>query len=217
MEEDFMKRYNEMTNEELNNLTDEQISILIDYECALEGIPLLPENPTTPATKDFQADIEVYEVKGNIFTNKEEALAVLGLLLSSNLVSSSYNNGSKRIVPLESYYKPELKIEKYFSEEMYVSIQEEKANYDRITKQYQDRKKEYDEAYKLRISIVKDITENIGYAQEQEHKKQKYTNEYKRYLKLSDNNKYIALNFLRNAHDEIDDIDGFVDSLKNIS
>ena len=212
-----MKRYDEMTNEELYDLTEEQISILIDYECALEGIPLLPEKPIAPESRDFKPDTDIYEVKGMLFTNKEEAISVLGLLLNSNMVNYSYSNGFKRIIPLDDYYKPELKMEKYFSTEMYALIQEEKDSYDRILKQYQERQKDYDEAYKLRINIVKDITEAISCAQEEQYKKQKYTGEYKRYLKLSDNNKDIALNFLRNAHTDIDDIDGFVDSLKNIS
>ena len=212
-----MKRYDEMTNEELYDLSEEQISILIDYECALEGIPLLPEKPIVPEVKNFEPDTEIYEVKGMLFTNREEALSVLSLLLTSNMVDYSYSNNSKRIIPLIDYKKPELKMEKYFSTEMYALIQEEKDSYDRILKQYQERQKNYDEAYKLRIDIVKNITEAISCAQEEQYKKQKYTGEYKRYLKLSDNNKDIALNFLRNAHYEIDDIDGFVDSLKNIS
>ena len=46
-----MKRYNEMTDAELLELTNEQIATLIDYECALDGVPMLPPDPG-PAPPD---------------------------------------------------------------------------------------------------------------------------------------------------------------------
>ena len=41
--------------------------------------------------------------------------------------------------------------------------------------------------------------DSIHYAQDEEYKKQKYRAEYKRYLSLSEGDRNIALNFLRNA------------------
>jgi hypothetical protein len=216
----IMKRYDELTNEELAKLSDSQISTLIDYECALEGIPLLPERPVAPESKNFNPDLTVYNVKGMYFPKKEDAIKVLSVLTDVERVSSKYTSGGysgdRIIAPLDSYEKIELNEEKWFSKELYATVQEEKGNNDRRLKQYTDAQKEYDDTYKLRIDIVKNVMDAIHEAQDEEYKKQKYTREYIKYLKLSEGNKDIALNFLENAHCEVVEIEGFIDSLKDL-
>lgn len=208
-----MKRYYELSNDELAKLTDVQISKLIDYECALEGIPLLPERPIKPEVTTFEPDIEAYIVKGMYFLKHEEAMKVLSVILESEKYSYNWSGNHKRLIKLPDYEQAKLATEKFFSIEMFASIQEEKANCDRKLKQYEDDKKEYDEVYKLRTDIIKNVMNAVEDAQYAARKKVKYEAEYMKYLILAENDKNIALNFLKNAHSDVDEIEGFTDYL----
>jgi hypothetical protein len=154
------------------------------------------------------------------FTKKDDAIKVLSVLTDVERIGYTYTSGgysgSKIIGKLDSYEKIELSEEKWFSKELYATVQEEKDNNDRRLQQYKNAQAEYDDAYKLRIDIVKGVMAAVHDAQDEEYKKQRYTAEYMKYLKLADNNAEIALNFLKNAHCEVEEIEGFVDSLRKL-
>jgi predicted nucleic-acid-binding protein len=216
-----MKRFEEMNKKELANLTEEQISMMLDYECALAGIPLLPEVPVEPTVKVINPDVTVYVLGGLKFLNLEDAAKVLEILQSSELVSYDYS--TRVIKPIEDYNKPSIGTEKYFSTEYYNSVLKDKQIADAALSQYKEAKKDYDDTAKARAEIVNEFIGKIEDAGAEEYAKERYKSEFERYLKLSEGDRTIAFNFLTDAHDNIkdfDDFDGFkselVDAAENV-
>jgi hypothetical protein len=211
-----MKRYTEYTNEELIKLTSEQIEMMIDYECALAGVPLLPEKPIKPEVKAFEPDMSVYVIGSHHFLKQEDALKVLEAINSAQRTGYEWTNSVKRAVALKSYEQPQIETTRIFSDTLFSSIQNEKAVSDRIMKEYTNKEKEYSDVYQERTSIAKEVHEAIDVAHDENYKKQKYTAEYNRYLVLANNDSTIAINFLKNAHPQIMDIAGFVEYLEQL-
>ena len=65
-----MRRYNEYTEQELIDLDKALIQKLIDYECALDGVPLMPPHPgPEPSKTEITPDMTVYAVAGLFFSS----------------------------------------------------------------------------------------------------------------------------------------------------
>ena len=86
-----MKTITEYTNDEVLELTDDELSKIIDYQCALAGIPLLPNQPDMPIKPEYDLDSEVYTVGGFMFRDKESAESVKDLINKQSLVKVDYD------------------------------------------------------------------------------------------------------------------------------
>ena len=77
----MIKRYTDFTNEELLNLTDEDIENLIDVECMFAGVVPIRIEPTYMDVPELpETDTEVYNVGNFTFGSFEEADRVKNLI-----------------------------------------------------------------------------------------------------------------------------------------
>ena len=83
-----MKRIGEYTEDELITLEDKEINDIIDYECALTGVSLLPESPTMPIKSEVVPDITAYEVGDFTFMEQEDALKLVEYIKNATLYTT---------------------------------------------------------------------------------------------------------------------------------
>jgi hypothetical protein len=196
-----MKRIDEMSREEIIALTDDQINILIDYECAIEGKPLLPIKPVEPQKVSVEADVEIYEVCGVVTTDIDHAARILTAAESGTLHKTDYDYGVgsefTRLVPMSEYQKPEIKSRKVFSAGKWDEVRNAVNAYKTAKIQYEKDKKEYDEVASERSEISDRIWETVSEARNEEYRRERIKVDYDRYMQLAENNKTIAMNFLK--------------------
>jgi len=60
------KRLIDLTDNDLIQMNEEQLRNLIDYECALAGVPLLPKLPIEPKQRreGIEPDLTLYKLGG---------------------------------------------------------------------------------------------------------------------------------------------------------
>lgn len=202
-----MKRIYDLTEAELLSLTDEDVMRYIDYECALEGVPMLPPVPGACPVKVTPApDANVFEVAGFLTMDSTHATRILDAFNSGELYKESYpgsDYGTKYLTPMsnDQYSKPKIETKTVHSAEQWDKIKDshqafvgEKAAWDKINKTYQ-------EALKGRSSISEDVWQQIRDAREHSYDRERLREEFGRYLVLAEGNKQIALNFLEKVKD----------------
>lgn len=200
-----MKRFNEMTEAELLALDDEQTKNLIDYECAIEGVPMLPPHPgTAPPIEKCKPDINVYTVAGVYFGTAEDAARVLDAIFAASVIykTDGYSD-DKRFIAMQpgDYYFPKIEPEKAVSAESYAAWKEECKAVKEQMDEYKRAKSAYDSVYKERESIVKSVFDAIRDARQRSYDRDRLREEFTRYLELAEGNKTIALNFLKKVKD----------------
>jgi hypothetical protein len=87
-----MKRFNDLSKDEIYNLSQEEVNRYIDIECAMQGIGLMPEQPVKPEVKEYPKDAMIYFIKDLKVTTLEEANMILNILNQVNLVDTTYKN-----------------------------------------------------------------------------------------------------------------------------
>ena len=191
-----MKRYNEMTDAELLELTNEQIATLIDYECALDGVPMLPPDPGPAPTLSMPPmDTKVYEVVGVLVMDSEHAGRILDAITSGPLFKTEY--GSNYLIPhKESDYSfPEIKTKSVYSQEQWATIAPAVKEHETAKKEYDRTARDYNEGIKARKDITDAVNSAIRNASDCEYERQTLRREFARYLELAEGNKNIAMNF----------------------
>lgn len=202
-----MKRVHELTEAELLALDDDMTMKLIDYECALEGVPMLPPAPGPAPKKDFpEPDAQCFAVGGILTRDSVHAARILEAISSGELVEttyagSDYNNRYLKPLRQSDYNYPKLSTETYRSPEQWDSIKDDhssfatrKAEWDRIDK-------EYSSALKERATITDDVYGRIREARQHSYDRERLREEFARYMELAEGNRQIALNFLEKVKD----------------
>ena len=200
-----MKRCNELTDEELLGLTDDQILKLVDYECALEGVPMLPTHPgPAPKKREFKEDDVVYAIGGVYVADSEHAKRILDVINEGPLFTietAPRDYATKLCVPLgkEAYHKPKIETVSCHSPEQWDHIKDTFAAYTTEVDAYTAKLKEYDEAFNERKDISENVWEAVRDAKDRDHEKSSIRYDFDRYLELTEGNKTIAMNFLIKA------------------
>lgn len=208
--EELMKRLNEYTDAELLELEQAgDIELLIDQECAHEGIPLLPTLPTPPKKPENLRDQRVYKIAGLYFESMKDAQKVLNLLETMPLLKPTYAPGGNysylmaaQMEP-DDYSWPKIEQEMYFSEERWMKVKKSIASQEEAKKTYEDAKKEYDRIEESRQTIRDEITERITAYQNYLCRRDQAHELYQRYLRLAENDAKIAGNFMSHANNTL--------------
>jgi hypothetical protein len=208
-----MKRIDELSKAEVLALTNEEISILIDLECAYENVPLLPAEPVKPEVAKYEPDIQVYKIFDLLFKSSEEAAGMLEAFAKTTAYKMGYDDKYPKPIMPDDYYYPKIENKKVMSLEMYNRVKTEKEAADAKTKEYEALKKEYDGTVSKRQKQVKYVWDIVRDYRDEQYKKDRYKAEFDRYMKLADNNHNIAWNFLKNAHDDAEDLEGLFEEL----
>lgn len=202
-----MKRIHELNEEGLLALTEEQTLKMVDYECALEGVPMLPPDPgPVPSLPELQADTQCYEVSDVLVADPDHAARILSAIMSGPLYKTEYprNNYELRyLVPLGQgdYNYPKIKPVQYISPELWDKHKEHVTSLSVRKGEWDALKKAYDAAYKERDAIVKDVYERISDARQHAYDREQLRTEFTRYLELAEGNRSIALKFLEKVKD----------------
>lgn len=207
-----MKRYTELTDEELLALTSEQIEELIDVECMLEGVAFLPEEPVPPESISVGPDLTVYIVGGEKFKCKPDAQRVADLMNSllrfeSYYLSGRYDyDGPQGVKPAtEPTDTISIREERYWSPELYSKYKTVLAAHKEAVKRYDKARKEYDGIAAERASITAKVNEAISAAFEKKANREEVERLFARYLSLSGGDRKQALSFYllgQKRHDE---------------
>lgn len=206
------KRIAEYSDAELLTLTEEQINIIIDLECAYAGIQLLPDIPVAPEKpKNSNEDMTVYGLfDGLNFMDYEDAKLVLDFIVKNvdqtRMGSVSYTSGPgyqrKFCQSTDEFVLDDIKSQRVFSESRLKIYGAEIKKYEADKASYQIKKNTYDKIKKQRDDIINGLWCKIGSAQDAEHELNRLKQNAKRYMKLSGGVQEIAINFMVDAYKE---------------
>lgn len=208
-----MKNFNQLTEKELFNLTDEQVENYIKLEYAEKGIKLL-NPPLAPKYQDVEEGDKVVFSTGIlgdriVFEKHADAQKVIDLFKELNIqsITGDYNLGETK------YYLQEAKSENYRTEKFdissrtvlsankYKQIKDILKSNSTLKKDFEAKQKEY-QAY---VNETKEIKEGIYSKVREAHEKYNTLNHYcelfkNDYLPLAEGKKDVAMKFLNKAY-----------------
>lgn len=208
-----MKKWQELTTEELANLTDEQIDKYKKLMYAEEGIQF-PEKPKEIDEVNIPTDLTVYKISGissydgPVFGSLDEAKKVLECLNSCSSFGHIESKNSEQYFDLgtrRDYFgknQPlEINTTQVYSKEKYLEVQDTLVQYKNLREQYKKDKEHYEEIYNKAIEATEEFCEAINNAKSIMYHRENLASKYYRdYLPLADNNSEIAMNFLKKAY-----------------
>lgn len=219
-----MKDWKELTDEELANLTDEEVSKYDKIICAKEGIPFL-EEPEEPVIDYAKENLTVYTIKytdNMVFTDMEEAAQVMEAINKCSSVGTvKYNYGCR-------YYEKGFK--NYDDTEALTSIQSSmmfdeaiaKSNCDlkeshrKELNHYEDMKNLYEDSIQRRLQATNDFYNKLNAAQNAMSYRKKLAHLYvDEYLPLAEGNETMAMNFLKKAYTVSEEDEKYINNQSN--
>jgi hypothetical protein len=210
-----MKSYTDLTDNELVNLTEDEIKRYIDYECAQKGIALLPKNPEKPQLGKPEPDVTYYIIGDFLLYEQKEALDLLEFLQKLKLASlENRYDKDKKIKPISEYDMPKIQTGCAYSKEKFTEIQDEIKKYNETMEMYNELKDEYDKAYNGRKDVIKEINTLINDARKAISRKDFLREQWTRYNDLAEGNTAIALNFMLKAYPEVEKDEELLDEFK---
>ena len=219
-----MKDWKDLTDEELANLTDEEVSKYDKIICAEEGIPFL-EEPEKPVINYDKENLTVYTIKyadNMAFTDMEEAAQVMEAINKCSSVGTvKYNYGCR-------YYEKGFKA--YDDTEALASIQsgmmydenvaksnnELKESHRKELSHYEDMKSLYEDSIQRRLLATNDFYNKLNNAQTAMSYRKKLARLYvDEYLPLAEGNETMAINFLKKAYKVSEEDEQYINQHKN--
>ena len=213
-----MKRIYDLEETEILALSSEQVTDYVDYECALEGVPMLPPAPgPEPKRSAQEPDVKSYEIAGFFTLDADHAGRILAALNSGPLYkeeSASFDYKVKHLVPIgdDSYYTPKIEGKTTFSAEKWDAIKNEQAQMGMVIKQWKTANDEYKECLTARKYITEKVWEHVDGVRTFVCEKETIRKNFVLYLKLAEGDRQIAINFLEKVK-SLDEYPGLKDEL----
>ena len=191
-----MKRYSEMTPEELVALPDDQVRRLIDIEIAFAAIkPVeVPVEPTLEAA-GITASVIGYKVAGLVFRDEKDAQVVASLPILKEAYSYSVSYDYRWLEPTERKVE---KVAFYKQEDVLRTGSALKENESRLNV-YNKQKSAYDKYLRNTTEISSSVWQAIREAKDRIDKIEAGKRAYQKYLSLADGDHKIASNFFCDA------------------
>lgn len=199
----FLKEY---TGAEVENLTDEQVQKIINFECADAGAPMLPVRPEEPIRPNHKPDMQLYQVGGYYgwyVKTAEQAANILEILGSIELWDTEYAGNSydnKRAKRKDFDVAGKVEASNVFSPELWDRIKSEMEIYNQNKKNYDKNLADYNAAYKERNNISEWVWEIISDARQFKRKREELLQFKQSYLELADNNIELGDKFFLKAY-----------------
>lgn len=213
-----MKKITELEEQEILNLSPEDIDLMIKFRKAEEGIKLIKHPIKFELEKIPEPDITVYSLWGfnNIlFTDIKECQAFADTInMLKTICTKNYKGDIGYNIQYKSKFSKEdnIKInsEKIYSKEIFDTYSEIiKVNNKKETK-YNELLKEYRENYDNSKYIEDEIYNRINEVRDKYNNLERYSKLYEEYLVLANGDSEVAINFLSKAYklteNEITDI-----------
>jgi hypothetical protein len=195
-----MNDFRTLNEEQLLALDYDQKQLIIDLECAQQGLPLLPENPgPKPEVAAVVPDSCVYEVAGVAVMTIEEANKILAFLDTFTLIHREYygSNYCIKSVTADSYYAPKVTKTPTFTKEVLDSSKDMIKRNTQILAEWENHNTEYENAVTARKDVIEELEDLIENARNNFYKRESLRNKFQRYLTLAKDDRQIALNFLK--------------------
>ena len=195
-----MKRLESYNDAELAKFTEKDIADLVDFECAHEGIRLVPPKPVKPIDGLPEPDVTVYKISEIRLTDYTEAQQLINL--ANNCKSkvtvdwrSSYNRRYISGRQQDINYKER----KYYSEKLYEDIATDIACLKERKEAYENLESEYKNILRDRDAIAKKVEKAIQESKRKDQRVARLKTEFHRYVQLAEGNQTIAWKFLMDA------------------
>jgi hypothetical protein len=206
-----MQNIYDLTKEQVNALTDDEIQTFIDIECAEKGVLLLPDVPTEPKKELPKPDLTIYAVGDFRVESFEEASQILEILSKVRLVTKTYDYNvgyDFHYIRFTDFLIPEIKKEFVYSAELYNQLKNAMRKYSQEKTNYDNLNREYQKADKERQGVASKVWEYINDIRDEFWQKEHLTKEFNRYLVLANGDKKIAMAFFVTAYsDQLNKID----------
>lgn len=207
-----MKNWTELTDYELAALEDREIDKIRQLILAEEGIPTVVNEPVKPEIENPKKDLTIYVIKGIsgsiAFTDINEAIEVVEILKRCKTIGllrygSEYNyfakgselsyNGEHNEITFES--------QGVYSEELEKSIRNKYDDNKRKKENYEVELSNYNELLAAQEKATKDFYNALYEARETVQRRENLKHQFQdTYLVLAENNKEIAMKFLKKAY-----------------
>ena len=200
-----MKPFDTLTNQEIINLTDEQINQYVEYSLAEQGIAVILESLPKPEPLTVEPDSELIQLKDfDILIDKETSDQIMLLLSNTTIYKKDYKGNIKPLDKQDSYDYPKILVYRFESDK----LKAEKAAKNRLLKlewdEYNKRESEIQDALGYREEKLEKIFDKIQSVRNEEYKKKTKMDTWNKYLKLANNDKAIAKNFFIQYYSETD-------------
>jgi hypothetical protein len=201
-----MKRLEEMSRDELINMTDDVRSALADLECAFEGIPLLPPRPEKQDFAYPERDVAIYTVDNYNFTDQAEALAYceyVNSLRSAVFIDYEYGDGlgsAFKYAKKERDSKTEIRKEMVFGLETYAELKTELKKTKALEDVYKEQMSAYKDARNERSGVYEKIDKAVRDAWNEKRREDMLVGAYEKYIELTGDSD-IAIRLLEDAYE----------------
>lgn len=207
----MIKDWEKLTDEELYNLSYDEIDFYKKLLYAQNGIKF-PEKPKEIDSINIAPDKTIYKVSflENIyFEDVNEAIAIIDTLLKcktlGHIEQKDYKDTYFDLGTPLNYWKNhepiEVSTKNCYSKEKYKESEETLLIYNKLCKQYEKDKEEYDKTFRKASEITEDFINKLEDAKKAIYRRKELTYKYWRdYLKLAENNHNIAMDFMKKAY-----------------
>ena len=212
-----MKKIEELTEQEILNLTEDEISRMIKFRMAEEGVrfiarPEMPEFPNIqkPTTKAYYCALLGRKLS---FTDMNELTSVLELLSSCKSACSidenyelpdgfrNYIKEKKENAEWSSAIPDAITPISVYTYQEFRGLKEELGAYSKAKKDFDAATKEYEAAKEKNKWIRDEIVDKVNEVKSKYSKLENYVYRFKtEYLPLAENNEEVAMNFLDKAY-----------------
>ncbi len=192
-----MQTIYDLTDDEIATLTDEQVNLFVDIECAKAGAPLLPPEPQELSKPEAKEDKTFYGVAGVYFEKPEEAAELLAVIDRHRTFEYDYKSFGKVAKPGRTYGANEITSVKMFSVGYYDEHRKSLEQYEAEKRKFDSEKKRHEQAVNERRETTAAVWELVSIARELKAEREQIARSFQRYLELAKGDKEIAFNFLK--------------------
>jgi hypothetical protein len=189
-----------LSQEQLAVMTTEQVAALIDIECALAGIGLMPPLPVDPMVNKPAPDLTAWTVDKMYFASAEAAQRVIAAANAEQRFDLDYGTDTAKHVVKARELLPDAV--SAFSVEAYASLKADLAEATKRQNLYLGRKREYDAVAQKRIDVSRRVWRAVNDARERAAWLAESQLLYRRYLTLAQGDAFVAGRFFTNAYAE---------------
>ena len=191
-----MKRYTDLTMEELNVLTDEEVQKFIDIEVAYAGIQMVPKPlPVEPLRLAIVPTESVYSVKGVIVQDFE----VAEVLQTAVIFKASYNYPDYDHEYLEEITDAGINTQQFYRKEDLGQVKNQVTAAKEAETAFKAASKAYCEYQQQIDAFQHEVLGAVSNACRVVYQQQQAQAAYDHYLDLANGDKNIATKFFRDA------------------
>lgn len=205
-----MKKITELTEQEILNLSNENIEAMIKFEKAEQGIKMLnrPEEPKYIPIPPKTCDVYYSHVLGELcFTDVSEIKIVLDVLRNAKTIGQKKysSNGSYMTKTLKPQYSSDdwdkIMSERVFEEDIYNQIKKDIQSNQVLKNDFEKLVKEYDSQESQTTEIVDSIYDRVREVKSKYDVLERYCLLMRtEYIIIAENNEKMAMKFLDKAY-----------------